>query len=96
MQSTTLVSYEKGIKTLVNWLKKLTLHSHPFSSKTVSHAHMNIPAICPHSMSLYKVDIEIFKSRFDGCTMLELGAGLGLCSIIVGRVAKRVFCTGTY
>lgn len=25
--------------------------------------------------------------------MLELGAGLGLCSIIVGRVAKRVFCT---
>ncbi|XP_068672119.1 methyltransferase-like protein 22 isoform X2 [Montipora foliosa] len=34
------------------------------------------------------------EDRFDGCTMLELGAGLGLCSIIVGRVAKRVFCTG--
>ncbi|XP_068762488.1 methyltransferase-like protein 22 isoform X2 [Montipora capricornis] len=33
------------------------------------------------------------EDRFDGCTMLELGAGLGLCSIIVGRVAKRVFCT---
>lgn len=33
------------------------------------------------------------KERFDGCIALELGAGLGLCSIVLGRVAKRVFCT---
>jgi len=32
--------------------------------------------------------------RFDGCIALELGAGLGLCSIVLGRVAKKVFCTG--
>ena len=32
--------------------------------------------------------------RFDRYTALELGAGLGLCSIVLGRVAKRVFCTG--
>jgi len=34
------------------------------------------------------------EDRFEGCTFLELGAGLGLCSIVVGRVAKKVFCTG--
>ncbi|XP_029191900.2 methyltransferase-like protein 22 isoform X1 [Acropora millepora] len=33
------------------------------------------------------------EDRFEGCTFLELGAGLGLCSIVVGRVAKKVFCT---
>ncbi|KAJ7372762.1 Methyltransferase-like protein 22 [Desmophyllum pertusum] len=33
------------------------------------------------------------EERFDRCTALELGAGLGLCSIVLGRVAKRVFCT---
>ncbi|XP_066027091.1 methyltransferase-like protein 22 isoform X3 [Pocillopora verrucosa] len=33
------------------------------------------------------------EERFDGCFGLELGAGLGLCSIILGRVAKRLFCT---
>ena len=35
-----------------------------------------------------------FQFRFEGCTFLELGAGVGLCSIVVGRVAKKVFCTG--
>lgn len=33
------------------------------------------------------------EKRFDGCIALELGAGLGLCSIVLGRVAKKVFCT---
>lgn len=37
-----------------------------------------------------------FQFRFEGCTFLELGAGLGLCSIVVGRVAKKVFCTGMH
>ena len=32
--------------------------------------------------------------RFEGCIALELGAGLGLCSIVLGRVAEKVFCTG--
>ena len=32
--------------------------------------------------------------RFNKCIALELGAGLGLCSIVLGRVAKKVFCTG--
>ena len=32
--------------------------------------------------------------RFDKSIALELGAGLGLCSIVLGRVAKKVFCTG--
>ncbi|CAB4030561.1 Hypothetical predicted protein [Paramuricea clavata] len=31
--------------------------------------------------------------RFDGCIALELGGGVGLCSIVMARVAKRVFCT---
>ncbi|KAK3730372.1 hypothetical protein QZH41_020668, partial [Actinostola sp. cb2023] len=30
---------------------------------------------------------------FDNCCGLELGAGVGLCSIVLGRVAARVFCT---
>ena len=33
--------------------------------------------------------------RFDGCSALELGGGVGLCSIVLGRVAQRVLCTGT-
>jgi protein-L-isoaspartate O-methyltransferase len=33
-------------------------------------------------------------NRFDGCIALELGGGVGLCSIVMARVAKRVFCTG--
>ena len=32
--------------------------------------------------------------RFNKCIALELGAGLGLCSIVLGRVANKVFCTG--
>ena len=32
--------------------------------------------------------------RFEGCIALELGAGLGLCSIVLGRVAEKVLCTG--
>lgn len=38
--------------------------------------------------------VYVLPIRFDGCFGLELGAGLGLCSIILGRVAKRLFCTG--
>ena len=37
---------------------------------------------------------EFIYLRFDGCIALELGAGLGLCSVVLGRVAKKVFCTG--
>jgi len=37
---------------------------------------------------------QFISLRFDGCIALELGAGLGLCSIVLGRVAKKVFCTG--
>ncbi|CAH3019547.1 unnamed protein product [Porites evermanni] len=33
------------------------------------------------------------EERFNKCIALELGAGLGLCSIVLGRVAKKVFCT---
>ncbi|XP_078348673.1 methyltransferase-like protein 22 isoform X1 [Oculina patagonica] len=33
------------------------------------------------------------EERFDKCVALELGAGLGLCSVVLGRVAKKVFCT---
>ena len=32
--------------------------------------------------------------RFDGCCALELRAGIGLCSIVLGRVAQHVLCTG--
>ncbi|PFX31866.1 Methyltransferase-like protein 22 [Stylophora pistillata] len=38
-------------------------------------------------------EIHVIPIRYDGCFGLELGAGLGLCSIILGRVAKRIFCT---
>ena len=37
---------------------------------------------------------QLLYLRFAGCIALELGAGLGLCSIVLGRVAKKVFCTG--
>ncbi|XP_028413543.1 methyltransferase-like protein 22 isoform X2 [Dendronephthya gigantea] len=33
------------------------------------------------------------EKEFDGCIALELGGGVGLCSIVMARVAKRVFCT---
>ncbi|XP_073246498.1 methyltransferase-like protein 22 [Porites lutea] len=33
------------------------------------------------------------EERYNPCIALELGAGLGLCSIVLGRVAKKVFCT---
>ncbi|XP_046863869.1 methyltransferase-like protein 22 isoform X2 [Xenia sp. Carnegie-2017] len=39
-------------------------------------------------------DYIVFKeNEFDGCTALELGAGTGMCSVVMARVAKRVFCT---
>ena len=34
--------------------------------------------------------------RFDGCIGLELGEGLGLCSIVLGRMAKRLLSTGIH
>ena len=35
-------------------------------------------------------------SRFDGCSAVELGGGVGLCSIVLSRVARRVICTGAH
>ncbi|XP_031561304.1 methyltransferase-like protein 22 [Actinia tenebrosa] len=35
------------------------------------------------------------EQMFSGCYVMELGAGVGLCSIVLGRVASRVFCTET-
>lgn len=46
------------------------------------------------SLSVRSTANRNFQFRFEGCTFLEFGAGLGLCSIVVGRVAKKVFCTG--
>lgn len=34
------------------------------------------------------------QSRFLNQTILELGAGIGLCSLIVSRFASKVICTG--
>lgn len=34
------------------------------------------------------------QSRFVNKTVLELGAGIGLCSIITSRFASKVICTG--
>ena len=56
-------------------------------------------------MSIYHRGVSRFKARikiqntfylnsFDGCIALELGAGVGLCSIVMSRVAKKVYCTG--
>lgn len=33
-------------------------------------------------------------SMFKGATVLELGAGTGLTSIVIAMVAKTVYCTG--
>ena len=35
------------------------------------------------------------SSRFDGATVLELGAGIGLVSIVASLSAKSVYCTGS-
>lgn len=35
------------------------------------------------------------RDLFQGCTVLELGAGTGVTSIVMATVAKRVYCTGT-
>ena len=32
--------------------------------------------------------------RFQGCTVLELGAGVGLVSIVAALHARHIFCTG--
>ena len=32
--------------------------------------------------------------RFQGCTVLELGAGVGLVSIVGALHARHIFCTG--
>lgn len=32
---------------------------------------------------------------FRGATVLELGAGTGLTSIVMATIAKTVYCTGT-
>lgn len=34
------------------------------------------------------------RDTFRGCSVLELGGGTGITSIIMGTVAKRVYCTG--
>lgn len=34
------------------------------------------------------------SAAFRGATVLELGAGTGLASIVVASVAKTVYCTG--
>lgn len=40
-------------------------------------------------------DYVLFKrDMFRCCTVLELGAGTGVTSIIMGTVASRVYCTG--
>ncbi len=33
-------------------------------------------------------------AMFRGATVLELGAGTGLTSIVMATTAKRVYCTG--
>ena len=32
--------------------------------------------------------------RFQGCIVLELGAGVGLVSIVAALHARHIFCTG--
>lgn len=40
-------------------------------------------------------DYILFKrDTFRCCSVLELGGGTGITSIIMGTVAKRVYCTG--
>lgn len=40
-------------------------------------------------------DYILFKrDMFRSCTVLELGGGTGIASIIMGTVANRVYCTG--
>ena len=34
------------------------------------------------------------KERFAQRTILELGAGIGLCSLLASRYAARIICTG--
>ena len=46
------------------------------------------------SFSYIGANIIYHFNRFDGCIALELGGGVGLCSIVMARVAKKVFCTG--
>jgi predicted nicotinamide N-methyase len=36
------------------------------------------------------------QSRFLNKTILELGAGIGLCSLIASRCALKVICTGKF
>lgn len=40
-------------------------------------------------------DYILFKrDMFRSCTVLELGGGTGIASIIMGMIASRVYCTG--
>ena len=44
--------------------------------------------------SLLLCDFLVHNEKdFDGCIALELGGGVGLCSIVMARVAKKVYCT---
>ena len=45
---------------------------------------------------LYLCDYLIaHASQMEGKVILELGAGVGLASVVAARVAKKVLCTGT-
>lgn len=45
--------------------------------------------------ALFLADYILFQwDLFQGCTVLELGAGTGLASIIAATVAQTVYCTG--
>ena len=44
--------------------------------------------------SLLLCDFLVHNEKdFDDCIALELGGGVGLCSIVMARVAKKVYCT---
>ncbi|XP_019521672.1 PREDICTED: methyltransferase-like protein 22 [Hipposideros armiger] len=44
--------------------------------------------------ALFLADYILFQwDLFQGCTMLELGAGTGLASIVAATVARTVYCT---
>ncbi|XP_032957054.1 methyltransferase-like protein 22 isoform X4 [Rhinolophus ferrumequinum] len=45
--------------------------------------------------ALFLADYILFQwDLFQGCTVLELGAGTGLASIVAATVAQTVYCTG--
>lgn len=45
--------------------------------------------------ALFLADYILFQwDRFQGRTVLELGAGTGLASIVAATVARTVYCTG--